>query len=171
MHTLAIDVQFVNTNCVWICMHLLSQVSISALYCTTLCTHCATLLLCRIPHRWWLKVSAVSYDTSLLPFSSMDQREGRGEMEGEVVFKMDTKSNLLKAVSGTEWMYRRGALVRGRQVSVNAVVFVCGYKCGFFCMLSVSVCMFYRCPTDWLLSGPAYPLLKVTLPYWFCCVC
>ena len=49
---------------------------------------------------------------------------------------------------------------------VHAVVFVRGYKCGFVCMFSVSVCMFYRCPTDRLLSGPAYPLLKVTLPYW-----
>ena len=37
----------------------------------------------------------------------------------------DTKSNLLKAVSGTEWMYRRGALERGRRVSVPAVCCVC----------------------------------------------
>ena len=121
-------------------MRLLSQVFISALYCT-LSTHCATLLLCRIPHRWWLKVSAVSYDTSLLPFSSMDQGEGRGEMEGEVVFRRGAKSAPLKAVSGTEWMYRRGALERGRRVRVHAVVFVRGYKCGFVCMFSVSLCM------------------------------
>ena len=119
MHTLAIDVQFVNTNCVSIRMRLLSQVSISALYCTTLSTHCATLLLCRIPHHWWLKVSAGTYDTSLLPFSSMDQGEGGGEMEGEVVFRRGAKSAPLKAVSGTEWMYRRGALERGRRVRVQ----------------------------------------------------
>ena len=55
----------------------------------------------------------------------MDQREGGREMEGEVVFGRDTKSNLLKAVSGTEWMYRRGVLERGRRVSVHAVCCVC----------------------------------------------
>ena len=54
----------------------------------------------------------------------MKQAEGGREMEGEVMFRRDTKSNLLKAVSGTEWMYRRGALERGRRVSVPAVVFV-----------------------------------------------
>ena len=72
----------------------------------------------------------------------MDQREGRGEMKGEVVFRRDAKSELLKAVSGTEWMYRRSALERGRQVSVHTVVFVCGYKGRFVRMSSVSVCMF-----------------------------
>ena len=91
-----------------------------------LCTHLSTTaLLCRIPHRWWLKVSAGSYDTSLLPSSPMKQAEGGREMAGEVVFRRDTKSNLLKAVSGTEWMYRRGALERGRRVSVPAVCYVC----------------------------------------------
>ena len=90
-----------------------------------LCTHCATVLLCRIPRRWWLKVSAGSYDTSLLPSSPMEQAEGGREMEGEVVFRRDTKSNLLKAVSGTEWMYRRVGLERGRRVSVPAVCCVC----------------------------------------------
>ena len=89
------------------------------------CTHCATVLLCRIPHRWWLRVSAGSYDTSLLPSSPMEHAKGGREMEGEVVFRRDTKSNLLKAVSGTEWMYRRGALEKGRQVSVPAVCCVC----------------------------------------------
>ena len=84
-------------------------------------------LLCRIPRRWWLKVSAGSYDTFLLPSSPMKQAEGSREMEGEVLFRRDTKSNRLKAASGTEWMYQRGALERGRQVSVHAVVFVCLY--------------------------------------------
>ena len=51
----------------------------------------------------------------------MKQAEGGREMEGEVVFRRDTKSNQLKAVSGTEWMYQRGALERGRRVSVSAV--------------------------------------------------
>ena len=55
----------------------------------------------------------------------MKQAEGGREMEGEVVFRRDTKSNLLKAVSGTEWMYRRGALERGRRVSVPAACLVC----------------------------------------------
>ena len=90
-----------------------------------LCTHCVTALLCRIPRRWWLKVSAGSYDTSLLPSSPMDQAEDGREMEGEVVFMRDTRSNLLKAVSGTEWMYRRGALERGRRVSVPPACCIC----------------------------------------------
>ena len=55
----------------------------------------------------------------------MEQVEGGREMEGEVVFRMDTKSNLLKAVSGTELMYRRGALEKGRRVSVPAACCVC----------------------------------------------
>ena len=50
----------------------------------------------------------------------MKKAEGGREMEGEVMFRRDTKSNLLKAVSGTEWMYRRGARER-RRVSIPAV--------------------------------------------------
>ena len=102
-----------------------------------LCTRCATVLLCRFPHQWWLKVSAGSYDTSLLPSSLTKEAEGGREMEGEVVFRRDTKSNLLKAVSGTEWMYRRGALERGRRVSVNAVVLVCLYYLGTSVVLPI----------------------------------
>ena len=94
-----------------------------------LCTHCATVLLCRIPRRWWLKVSAGSYSTSLLPSSPTEQAEGSREMEGEVVFRRNTKSNLLKAVSGIEWMYRKGALERGRQVNVSGVCCVCVSAC------------------------------------------
>ena len=97
----------------------------SVLCIAQLSTHCATVLLCRIPRRWWLKLSAGSFDTSLLPSSPMKQAEDGREMEGEVVFRWDTKSNLLKAVSGTEWMYRRGALERGRRVGVNADGCVC----------------------------------------------
>ena len=84
----------------------------------------ATVRLCRPPRcRWWLKVSAESGDTSLPP---MEQAEGTMEMDGEVVFSRDATSNLTKAVSGTEWMYQRGALVRGRQVNVMCVcVCVC----------------------------------------------
>ena len=109
--------------CVQMCVYCL--IFAPVLCIAQLCTHCATVLLCRIPHRWWLKVSAGSYDTSLLPSSPTEQAEGGKEMEGEVVFRSDTKSNLLKAVSGTEWMYQRGALERGRLVSVNAVCCVC----------------------------------------------
>ena len=94
-----------------------------------LCAHFATVLLCRIPRRWWLKVSAGSYGTSLLPSSPTEQAEGGREMEGEVVFKWNTKSNLLKAVSGTEWIYRKGALERGRQVNVSGVCCVCVCAC------------------------------------------
>ena len=95
----------------------------ASLFCIAkLCTQCATALLRRTPCRWWLKVFAGSYDTSLLPSSPMKQAEGSRRMEGEVVFRRDTKSNRLKAASGTEWMYQRGALERGRQVSVPAVL-------------------------------------------------
>ena len=97
----------------------------SVLCIAQLCTHCANVLLCRIPRRWWLKVSAGSYDSSLLQSSPMKQAQGGREMKGEVVFRRDTKSNLLNAVSGTEWMYRRGALERGRRASVLAVCCVC----------------------------------------------
>ena len=92
-------------------------------------TYSATVVLCRIPHRWWLKVSAGRYDTSLLPSSPTKQAEGSMEMEGEVVFRRDTKSKLLKAVSGTDWMYRRGAPERGRRVSIPVVccVYVSAY--------------------------------------------
>ena len=94
---------------------------VASLLCIAqLCMHRATVLLCRPPRRWWLKVSAGSYDSSLLP-SSPSEQAGNREMEGEVVFRRDTNSNLLKAVSGTEWMYRRG----GRRVSVPAVCCVC----------------------------------------------
>ena len=110
-------------RCVQMCVF--CPIFVSVLCIAQLCTHCATVLLCRIPHRWWLKTSARNYDRSLLPSSPTEQAEGGREMEGEVVFRRDTKSNLLKAVSGTEWMYRRGALERGRQVSVPAVCCVC----------------------------------------------
>ena len=48
----------------------------------------------------------------------MELAEGKVniQMKGKVEFISDSKSNLIKAVSGTEWMYRRGALERGRQV-------------------------------------------------------
>ena len=126
---------------------LLSYIFASVLCIAQLCTHCATVLLCRIRRRWWLKVPAGSYDTSLLPSFPMKQAEGGREMEGEVVFRRDTKSNLLKAVSGTEWMYRRGALERGRQVSVNAVVFVCIYYVGTSVGLPICLylCVCFRC--------------------------
>ena len=133
-HTPAIDVWLLShytllVHCVQRCV--CCPIFAPLLCIAQLCTHCATALLCRIPRRWWLKVSAGCYDTSLLPSSPMKQAEGGREMEGEVVFRRDTKSNLMKAVSGTEWMYRRGALERGRRVSVNAVVFVClYYVCG-----------------------------------------
>ena len=67
----------------------------------------------------------------------MKQGEGSREMEGEVVFRRDSKSDLLKAVSGTEWMYQRGALERGRRVSVNAAVFVCLYYVGTSVVLPI----------------------------------
>ena len=44
------------------------------------------------------------------------------EMEGEVEFRRDAKTNLIRAVSDTEWLYRRGALERSRRVSVIVCV-------------------------------------------------
>ena len=90
----------------------------------------AIVLLCRAPHRrWWLKVSAESGDTSLLPSSPMEQAEGTRDMGGQVVFRRDATSNLMKAVSGTEWMYRKGALEKSKKVSacVCVCVLICGY--------------------------------------------
>ena len=74
----------------------------------------------------------------------MKQAEGGKEMEVEVVFRRDTKSNLLKAVSGTEWMHRYGALERGRRVSVNAVVFLCLYCVGTSVVLPICLYLCVR---------------------------
>ena len=110
-------------RCVQMCV--CCPIFVSVLCIAKLCTHCATVLLSRSPLRWWLKVTAGSYDTSLLLSSPTEEAEGSREMKGEVVFRSDTNSNLLKAVSGTEWMYRRGALERGRRVNVRTVCCVC----------------------------------------------
>ena len=78
----------------------------------------------------------------------MRQAEGSREMEGDVVFRRDTTSNLLKAVRGTEWMYRTGALERGRRVSVNAVALhVCTYYVGTSVVLPICVylCIYTVC--------------------------
>ena len=87
----------------------------------------------------------------------MKQAEGSMEMEGEVVFRRDTKSNLLKAISGTEWMYRRGVLERVRRVSVNAVVFVCLHSVGTSVVLPICLylCVCFRVHYDRWLSSPA----------------
>ena len=53
---------------------------------------------------------------ALPPSYSMEQAQDSVQIVGEVEFRSDSKSKQLKAVSGTEWMYRRGALERGRQV-------------------------------------------------------
>ena len=55
----------------------------------------------------------------------MEQAEGTRDMGGQVVFRRDATSNLMKAVSGTEWMYRKGALEKSKKVS--ACVCVCVY--------------------------------------------
>ena len=52
----------------------------------------------------------------ILPFLPMDETEASVQIEGEVMFRRDPKSKLMKAVSGTEWMYRRGAMEKGRRV-------------------------------------------------------
>lgn len=48
----------------------------------------------------------------------MEQAKATIEVEGEVELRRDTKSNLMKAVSDTEWMYQRGSLERGRHVGL-----------------------------------------------------
>ena len=60
----------------------------------------------------------------------MEQAVNTVEMEGEVEFRRDAKSNLIKVVSGTEWLYRRGALERSRRVSVIVCVCDCVSMCG-----------------------------------------
>ena len=76
-------------------------------------------------------MSAESHDITLPLSSPMEQAEGTVEMGGEVEFSRDTKSKLMKAVSGTEWMYRIGALKGCSQVSVW----------GGYCVCCVCVCM------------------------------
>ena len=73
-------------------------------------------------------MSAKSCDIALPPSSPMEHAEGSVEMEGEVEFRRDPKSKL-KAVRGTEWMSRRGALKRGRQVRLCARACVCVCAC------------------------------------------
>ena len=91
--------------------------------------------LCRARiRRWWLKVLDKSHDVTLPPSSSVEQAEGSAEMEGEVEFRRDPKSKLMKAVNGTECMYRRRALERGRRVCVCACVCVCVCACTFVYM-------------------------------------
>ena len=99
-------------------------------------------------------MSTESHAIALHPSSPMEQAEGSVEMVGEVEFRRDATSNLMKAVSGTEWMYRRGALERGRRVCVCARAYVlcvvcirmcacacvCVHVC-VLCVLCVHVCV------------------------------
>ena len=78
-------------------------------------------------------MSAKSRAIALPRSSPKEQAGGTVEMKGEVEFRVDTKSKLIKAVSGTEWMYRKQALDRGKQVCVRRfgmyVQILCGYMC------------------------------------------
>ena len=96
--------------------------SMHVLNCTLLCIRWVALVLfCRAHrHRWWLKAPAESPALALPLSASMEQAGVRVEMEGEVEFRRDTQSNKPKAVSGTEWVYQRRALGRGKQVGVFA---------------------------------------------------
>ena len=83
------------------------------------------MLLCRAHrHRWWLRASAESRAVALPRSSPMEQSGGTVEMKGEVEFRRDTKSKL-KAISSTEWMYKKGALKRGKQVLYELCVCLC----------------------------------------------
>ena len=89
--------------------------------------HCESVLLCRARHRWWLTALNKNHDIAI----PMDQLEGSFEMDGEVTFRRGTKTNMTKAVSGTEWMCRKRALEIGRWVSIcpNGTVFIMN-RCG-----------------------------------------
>ena len=76
--------------------------------------HCESVLLCRTRHRWWLTALAKCHDVT----APMDQSEASFEMDGEMMFRKDTKTNMTKAVSGTEWMCRKRALEIDRWVSI-----------------------------------------------------
>ena len=58
----------------------------------------------------------------------MEQSGGTVEMKGEVEFRRDTKSKL-EAISGTEWMYKKGALMRGKQVLYELCLSLCVRAC------------------------------------------
>ena len=86
-------------------------------------------------------MSAKRQDVAL-PSSLLMQQAHAVEMEGEVKFrKRDTKSNLMKAVGGTECVYRRGTLERGRRVCVCVCVCVCVRACVCVCVCVVCVCV------------------------------
>ena len=86
-------------------------------------------------HHWRLIDSGMGSDVALPPSYSMEQAQDSVQIVGEVEFRSDSKSKQLKAVSGTEWMYRRGALERGRQVCVCVCVWhVCLCVCVSLCV-------------------------------------
>ena len=61
-----------------------------------------------------------------LPSSSvMELAESSIQMEGKLEFMGDPVLKLVKAVSGTEWMHRRRALERGRQVRCEVCIRAC----------------------------------------------
>ena len=74
-------------------------------------------------------MSVESHDVALPLTSTMEQAISSFQMEGEVKFRSCPESNLMKAVDGTEWMYRRGALGRGKRVRgyMHVCVVLCVY--------------------------------------------
>ena len=75
----------------------------------------------------------------------MEQPQGPVEMDGDVQFKKDTKSNMMKAVSGTEWMYKTEALKKGKQVGTRVCVCMCAFIHACMCRCTcVHVCMCAR---------------------------
>ena len=74
-----------------------------------------SVLLCRTRHRLWLTALDESHDVTI----PMDLSEASFEMDGEVTFRRDPKTNITKAVSGTEWMCRKRTLEIGRWVSMS----------------------------------------------------
>ena len=87
-------------------------------------------------------MSAESRAVALPRSSSKEQAGGTVDMKGEVEFRGDTKSKLMKAVSGTEWMHRKQALNRGKQVCVCVVCErVCVCVCKYIVCGCIHVCL------------------------------
>ena len=59
----------------------------------------------------------------------MKQAKGGIGMDNSIEFRKHPKSKPIKAVGGTEWMYRKGAMERGRRVCVSVCVCVCVCVC------------------------------------------
>ena len=78
-----------------------------------------------------------------LPSSTvMELAESSIQMEGKLEFVSDPVLKPVKAVSSTEWMHRRRAQERGRQVRCEVCVCACVHACMRACAF-VCICFVY----------------------------